>query len=67
MNSILSEQKDKNIFKFNSCTNLPPRVRLNTLTSSYLLSPTFKSRQLFDYRSSNSLISISFSIRTGDQ
>ena len=58
MNSILSEQKDKNIFKFNSCTNLPPRVRLNTLTSSYLLSPTFKSRQLFDYRSSNSLISI---------
>lgn len=58
INSILSEPKDKDKFKFRSCSNIPTRVRLNTLTSSYLLSPTFKSRQLFDYRSSNSLISI---------
>ena len=58
MNSIISETKDKNKFKYSSCSNIPTRVRLNTLTSSYLLSPAFKSRQLFDLRSSNNLISI---------
>ena len=58
MNSILSEPKDNHKCKFYSCSNIPTRVRLNTLTTSYLLSPTFKSRQLFDYRSSSSLISI---------
>ena len=44
--------------KFKSCTNFASRVRLYTLTSNYLLSPTLKSRKLFDNRSSADLISI---------
>ena len=48
----------ENLNKFNSCSNFPSRVRLNTLTSSYLLSSPQKSRQLFDYSSANNLISI---------
>ena len=48
----------ENLNKFNSCLNFPSRVRLNTLTSSYLLSSPQKSKQLFDYSSANNLISI---------
>ena len=60
--SIISDtnniNNNKNLNRFKSCSNIPSRVRLNTLTNSYLLSPTLKSRQLFDYRSTNNLISI---------
>ena len=59
--SIISESNtysNDNNNKFKSCTNIPSRVRLNTLTSSYLLSPILESRQLFDFRSTNKLISI---------
>ena len=60
--SIISDtnniNNNKNLNRFRSCSNIPSRVRLNTLTNSYLLSPTLKSRQLFDYRSTNNLISI---------
>ena len=56
-NSVLSKS---NINTLNSYSNIPSRVRLNTLTNSHLLSPTFKSRQLYDSRNTNnfSLISI---------
>ena len=53
----LQSDKDKNN-KFKSCANFSSRVRLYTLTSNYLLSPTLKSRKLFDERSSTKLISI---------
>ena len=57
--SIISESNtysnDNN--KFKSCTNISSTVRLNTLTSSFLLSPSLKSRQLFDFRSTNKIIS----------
>ena len=52
INSI-EEEENKNIF--NSSTNIPSRVRLNTLTEAYLLSPPLKSRKLFDSRYSNIL------------
>ena len=41
-----------------SCIDFASRVRLYTLTSNYLLSPTLKSRKLFDERSSSKLRSI---------
>ena len=46
------------INKFNSCSNISSRERLNTLNNKYLLSPNFKSSQIFNYSSSNSLRSI---------
>ena len=57
-NNTSIQLSPKNLNKFNSCINIPSRVRLNTLTSSYLLSSPQKSRQLFDYNSANNLISI---------
>ena len=57
-NSTSLQNSPKNVNIFNSCSNFPSRVRLNTLTSSYLLSSPQKSRQLFYYSSSNNLISI---------
>ena len=54
INSI-EEEENKNIF--NSSTNIPSRVRLNTLTEAYLLSPPLKSRKLFDSRYSYNIIS----------
>ena len=52
-NNLHSDKSKSN--KFKSCTNFASRVRLYTLTSNYLLSPTLKSRKLFDERSSNNL------------
>ena len=57
-NSTSLQNSPKNLNKFNSCSNFPSRVRLNTLTSSNLLSSPQKSRQLFYYSSANNLISI---------
>ena len=55
-----------------SCRNIPSRVRLNALTSSYLLSPILKPRQIYEFRNTDSsLLSIeeneegSFSVYRG--
>ena len=59
--SIISEpninsNNNNNESKYKSCTNILSRVRLNTLTSSYLLSPVSpKSRKLFESNSSNKI------------
>ena len=37
-----------------SCRNIPSRVRLNALTSSYLLSPILKPRQIYEFRNTDS-------------
>ena len=55
-----------------SCRNIPSRVRLNALTSSYLLSPILKPRLIYEFRNTDrSLLSIeeneegSFSVYRG--
>ena len=53
-----SNKKKKTHNKLKSCINFASRVRLYTLTSTYLLSPTLKSRKLFDERCSSKLRSI---------
>ena len=53
-----NKEKKKTHNKLKSCIDFASRVRLYTLTSNYLLSPTLKSRKLFDERSSSKLRSI---------
>ena len=52
----INSNNNNNANKYKSCTNILSRVRLNILTSSYLLSPTSKSRKLYEFNSSNKII-----------